>query len=106
MVIRPVGSETPEQFYATERRGSTLKGVLTTVSKDMYTLVRKLRNMSSYPEGHTNLLFDGIPTKKSDMLHRQWPRLWSRAVQLETVSRIAMNHVQVNMDCSGALVLD
>ena len=43
-----MGSETPEQFYATERRGNTLKGVMTTVSKDMYTPVRKLRNMSSY----------------------------------------------------------
>ena len=46
-VIRPVGSEEPEQFHATERRGNTLKGETMPVSKDTYTPARKSRNMSS-----------------------------------------------------------
>ena len=89
-----MGSETPEQFYATERRGNTLKGVMTTVSKDMYNPVRKLRNMSSYRARAYEFFVRWDSDEKV------------RRAASTMASRIAMKHVQVNMDCSGALVLD
>ena len=93
-VIRPVGSETWEQFCATERRGNTLKGVLTTVSKDMKPPVGKLRNMSSYRARAYKFFVRWDSDEKV------------RRAASTRASRIAMKHVQVNMDCSGALVLD
>ena len=50
--------------------------------------------------------YDGTVVNESDALIGERPHLWLDPAKLETFSRIAEKHEQVNMECDGALVRD
>ena len=56
--------------------------------------------------GHVKRSYAGIVANESDVLLCERPRPRLDPTKLETLSRVAEKHVQVNMDCSGALNLD
>ena len=55
---------------------------------------------------HVKLSYDVTVANESDALICESPHLWLDPTKLETLSRIAEKHEQLNMDCNGALVLD
>ena len=56
--------------------------------------------------GHVERSYDGIVANEFDVLLCEGPHLWLHPTKLETLSRIAEKHEQVNMDCNGSLDLD
>ena len=55
---------------------------------------------------HVKRSYDGTVANESDALLCEMPRRWLDPTQLETLSRIAEKHEQVNIDCNGASVPD
>ena len=55
---------------------------------------------------HVKRSYDGTVAIESDALLCERPHPWLDPTKLETLSRIAEKHEDVNMDCNGTLVRD